>query len=149
MNENSFTPSEKKIRDAADRSKTRAEAYLHDAEKSRVLIEEAVRKANEREPGSKISKDFWSQLKAFTRMLKAYISKEYTIVPWASIAMATGALIYFVSPIDLLLDWIPVAGLVDDAAVLVFVLRQIHSDLEKFQLWEKTRNFPGQQVIDL
>ena len=149
MNESPFTPSEKKISDAVNRSKTKAEEYLHDPEKSRGLVEEAVRKANEREPGSKISKDFWSQLKAFTRMLKAYINKEYTVVPWASIAMATGALIYFVSPIDLLLDWIPVAGLVDDAAVLVFVLRQIRSDLEKFQLWEEARKSPGQQVIDL
>jgi len=139
----------KKIRDAADRSKTRAEAYLHDSEKSRVLIEEAVRKANEREPGSKISKDFWSQLKTFIRMLKAYLNKEYTIVPWASIAMVAGAVLYFVSPIDLLLDWIPVAGLVDDAAVLVFVLRQIRSDLEKFQMWEEAKKTPGQQVIDL
>jgi len=82
-------------------------------------------------------------------MLKAYLNKEYTIVPWASIAMVAGAVLYFVSPIDLLLDWIPVAGLVDDAAVLVFVLRQIRSDLEKFQMWEEAKKTPGQQVIDL
>ncbi len=149
MSENLFTPSEKKINEAVNRSKTRAEEYLHDPEKSRILVEEAVKKANEREPGSKISKDFWSQLKAFIRMLKAYINKEYTIIPWASIAMVTGAVLYFVSPIDLMLDWIPVAGLIDDAAVLVFVLRQIRGDLEKFQIWEETKKLPGQQVIDL
>ncbi len=149
MSENLFTPSEKKINEAVNRSKTRAEEYLHDPEKSRILVEEAVKKANEREPGSKISKDFWSQLKAFIRMLKAYINKEYTIIPWASIAMVTGAVLYFVSPIDLVLDWIPVAGLIDDAAVLVFVLRQIRGDLEKFQIWEETKKLPGQQVIDL
>lgn len=149
MSENLFTPSEKKINEAVNRSKTRAEEYLHDPEKSRILVEEAVKKANEREPGSKISKDFWSQFKAFIRMLKAYINKEYTIIPWASIAMVTGAVLYFVSPIDLVLDWIPVAGLIDDAAVLVFVLRQIRGDLEKFQIWEETKKLPGQQVIDL
>lgn len=149
MSENLFMPSEKKINEAVNRSKTRAEEYLHDPEKSRILVEEAVKKANEREPGSKISKDFWSQLKAFIRMLKAYINKEYTIIPWASIAMVTGAVLYFVSPIDLVLDWIPVAGLIDDAAVLVFVLRQIRGDLEKFQIWEETKKLPGQQVIDL
>jgi uncharacterized membrane protein YkvA (DUF1232 family) len=149
MSENLFTPSEKKINEAVNRSKTRAEEYLHDSEKSRILVEEAVKKANEREPGSKISKDFWSQIKAFIRMLKAYINKEYTIIPWASIAMVTGAVLYFVSPIDLMLDWIPVAGLIDDAAVLVFVLRQIRGDLEKFQIWEETKKLPGQQVIDL
>ncbi len=149
MKENPFTPSEDKISEAVNRSKTKAEEYLHDPEKSRGLVEDAVRKVYDREPGSSISRDFWSQLKAFNRMLKAYINKEYTIVPWASISMVAGALIYFVSPIDLILDWLPVAGLVDDAAVMVFVIRQIRNDLEKFQHWEGTRNIPGEQIIDL
>lgn len=149
MNENLFTPSEDKIKEAVAQSKTKAEAYLHDAEKTRGLVEEAVRKAYEREPGSVINRDFWSQLKAFIRMLKAYINKEYTIVPWGSIAMVAGTVLYFVTPIDLVLDWIPFAGLVDDTAVLVFVLHRIKVDLEKFQLWEATKRLPGNQVIDL
>lgn len=149
MSENQFTPSEEKISRAVDRSKTKAEEYLHDPDKTRNLVEEAVRKTNAREPGSTINRDFWSQLKAFNRMLKAYITKQYTVVPWGSIAMVTGTIIYFVSPIDLVLDWIPVAGLVDDAAVMVFVFRQVSNDIEKFQNWEADRESPGQQVIDL
>ena len=149
MTENPFTPSEDKISDAVNRSKTKAEEYLRDPEKSRALVEEATQKANTREPISFINKDFWSQLKAFMRMLKAYINKEYTVVPWGSIAMVGGTVLYFLTPIDLILDWIPVAGLVDDAAVLVFVLRQVNIDLVKFQKWEITRKLPGTQIIDL
>ena len=51
--------------------------------------------------------------------------------------------------LDLPLDWLPLAGFVDDAAVLVFVFRQIRVDLEKFQAWELARFNPGQQIIDL
>lgn len=149
MSENPFTPSEEKISQAVNRSKNKAEEYLHDPERTRDLVEEAVRKTNAREPGSKLDPDFWSQLKAFNRMVKAYINKEYTVVPWASIAMVAGSVLYFVSPIDLILDWLPLAGLVDDAAVLVFVFRQIRNDIEKFQQWEATRDSPGQQIIDL
>lgn len=149
MSENPFTPSEDKISRAVDRHKNKAEEYLHDPEKTKILVEEAVRKTNSREPGSTINRDFWSQLKAFNRMLKAYVNKQYTVVPWGSIAMVAGTIIYFVSPIDLVLDWIPVAGLVDDAAVMVFVFRQVRNDIEKFQKWEADREAPGQQVIDL
>jgi uncharacterized membrane protein YkvA (DUF1232 family) len=38
--------------------------------------------------------------------------------------MITGAIIYFVTPIDLIFDWIPLLGFIDDAAVVVFVIRQ-------------------------
>jgi uncharacterized membrane protein YkvA (DUF1232 family) len=149
MSENPFTFSEENISRAVDRHKKKAEEYLHDPEKTRILVEEAVRKTNAHEPGSTINRDFWSQLKAFNRMLKAYVNKQYTVVPWGSIAMVAGTIIYFVSPIDLVLDWIPVAGLVDDAAVMVFVFRQVRNDIEKFQKWEADGEPPGQQVIDL
>lgn len=42
----------------------------------------------------------------------------------------------FVSPFAFLQDWIPVASFVDDAAVGVFVLTQVHAHLAKFTKWE-------------
>ena len=46
------------------------------------------------------------------------------------------AVIYFVSPVDLVPDIIPVAGLVDDAGVIAFVVAQIKADLDNFLVWE-------------
>ncbi len=149
MKESPFTPSEGKIKKAVERSKTKAEEYLRDAKKSREFVEEAYKKAKNNSAVSSLQTDFWSQMKAFIRMLKAYINKEYTVVPWASIVLVAGTVLYFLSPIDLILDWLPLAGFVDDAAVLVFVFRQIRVDLEKFQAWELARFNPGQQIIDL
>jgi uncharacterized membrane protein YkvA (DUF1232 family) len=64
--------------------------------------------------------------------------------------MLVGAVIYFVSPIDLMPDWFPLSGLIDDAAVLVFVIHQIQTDLGKFQAWEAERNTSNaEKVIDL
>ena len=115
---------------------------------SKDILENAVKKAQQNENSQVIQPDFWTHLKAFFRLMKAYIRREYTDVPWGSIALVAGAIIYFVSPIDLLLDWIPLAGFIDDAAVLVFVLRQVKIDLAKFQEWEQTRD-PSQQIIDM
>jgi uncharacterized membrane protein YkvA (DUF1232 family) len=111
-------------------------------------LDQAVKKANKTEQTHSTQSDFWSQLKAFFRLLKAYINKEYTVVPWASIVLVTVAILYFLTPIDLILDWLPLVGYVDDAAVIVFVIRQIKVDLDKFQQWEATKSLPGQQIID-
>lgn len=148
MDETRFTPSEDQIKDALNRNKNRAEEYLRDPDKSKQLLEAAVKKADQHKDTHIPQMDFWSQLKAFFRLLKAYIRHEYTVIPWGSVVMITGAVIYFVSPIDLLLDWIPLLGYIDDAAVVVFVIRQIRNDLEKFLIWEANQD-PSQQIIDM
>lgn len=149
MSELFNTPSEEQIRGAVDRRRTKAQEYLHSPEKSRRLLQEAVRKVNVNEDSRVQKPDFWTQLKAFFRLLKSYTHKEYTVVPWGTIVMVTVAILYFVSPIDLILDWLPLAGFVDDAAVMLFVMRQIKHDLDAFLAWEKSQKNPGAQIIDL
>ncbi len=46
-----------------------------------------------------------------------------------------GALIYFVSPVDLIPDMIPGVGYVDDAAVIAFALTMVGDDLEDYKNW--------------
>ncbi len=115
---------------------------------SKDILENAVKKAQQNESSQVIQPDFWTHLKAFFRLMKAYIRREYTDVPWGSIALVAGAIIYFVSPIDLLLDWIPLAGFLDDAAVLAFVIMQIRKDVDKFLAWESDQD-PSSQIIDV
>jgi len=52
---------------------------------------------------------------------------------WGSKAIAIGALIYLVSPIDLVPDLIPVFGLGDDAAVIAAAIAKLASDLNKYK----------------
>jgi uncharacterized membrane protein YkvA (DUF1232 family) len=46
------------------------------------------------------------------------------------------AVIYFVSPIDFIPDFIPVAGFIDDALVVSLALNQVKADLDAFMAWE-------------
>ncbi len=70
-------------------------------------------------------------------MLKDYISGKYNEVPIGTIAAIVVALLYILSPIDVILDFIPVAGLVDNALVLTICLELVGSDLEKYRAWKK------------
>ncbi len=45
-------------------------------------------------------------------------------------AMIIGALGYMISPLDVIPDAIPIAGLTDDLAVLLFVLKKVWTDID-------------------
>jgi uncharacterized membrane protein YkvA (DUF1232 family) len=45
-------------------------------------------------------------------------------------AMIIGALGYMISPLDVVPDAIPIAGLTDDLAVLLFVLKKVWTDID-------------------
>lgn len=79
----------------------------------------------------------WDDLHAAIRLVRAWARREYRGVTRGTIALVVGALIYFVSPIDAILDAIPVLGLVDDAAVLAWVFGQVRSELDAFRDWEQ------------
>ena len=53
-------------------------------------------------------------------------------VPWNRKAMAAGSLLYLISPLDAVPDVIPGAGLVDDAAVILFVVSTLAGALKKY-----------------
>ena len=130
------TPKAAVVSGVVEKTKTKAEEYMRDPEKSRQLLDEALKKAGKTEKHKGPLADLWNNLTAFIRLLRAYIHHEYVDIPWASIILVVVAIIYFVSPIDLIPDFIPFAGYIDDAAVIAFVLMQIKTDLDNFRQWE-------------
>jgi uncharacterized membrane protein YkvA (DUF1232 family) len=115
----------------AKKYRSKADSYRNDPEATEKLLKNAQDKAR-MGPLS----DLFDDITAVTRLVRAYVKGEYREVPWESIALAIGALIYFLSPVDLIPDVIPVAGYVDDAAVIAFVVASLSNDLSKFRDWE-------------
>lgn len=72
------------------------------------------------------------------RLVLAWARGEYEEVPRRTVFWAIVAIIYFLSPIDLIPDIFP-GGYLDDIAVITFVIRRIRGDLDKFTDWEKKR----------
>ncbi|MEY4541395.1 MAG: hypothetical protein RLZZ306_3152 [Bacteroidota bacterium] len=72
-----------------------------------------------------------------SRMVKAYFTGNYKIIPWASIVKIIAVLIYFVSPIDVIPDFLPIIGLTDDLAIIIWLFSSLKEDFENFEAWEK------------
>lgn len=86
--------------------------------------------------------DAKEQAVLLAEFVKAWYKKEYRHVSKGTIMSILAALIYFVSPIDVVPDFLVGIGLVDDIAVLGFAYKRIAKDLEKFKAWKSSIEVP-------
>lgn len=106
-----------------------ADKYKGDPDRAGKLLEVAAAKASRRGALSELFADVGTLI----ALVKAYFKGTYRAVTWQTIAVALGALIYFVAPIDAVPDFIPFVGYVDDAFVITLVLRRLRTELEAFR----------------
>ncbi|MFC6997123.1 YkvA family protein [Rufibacter roseus] len=115
-----------------------AEEYIKQPLRVKQLLNDAYKKASERKDFGTIAGEALHSLSILSRLIKAAISKEYTGIPTSTLVMGIAVIIYFLSPIDLVPDWLPVIGLLDDAALLAWFMTSIKEEMDKFQEWEAT-----------
>lgn len=72
-------------------------------------------------------------------MLSDTINGTYKNTPYSSLVIVVMAIIYAVTPFDLLHDAIPFLGILDDVAILKAVLNTIKNDLESYSSWKETQ----------
>jgi|TARA_B110000438_G_scaffold55972_1_gene56043 uncharacterized membrane protein YkvA (DUF1232 family) len=117
---------------------SKAKIIINDDKKLKKLIEDVLKKLKELSNNKKTSEKLNNYLRLFIRMINAYTSKEYTYVPWKTICLLVAGLIYFIYPIDLIPDFIPVAGIIDDVALIAWIYDSIKEDIDNFLEWEKS-----------
>ncbi|WP_166368699.1 YkvA family protein [Psychromonas sp. SA13A] len=104
-----------------------------DIEKAARNGDKKLQELYEKSPGALIK--LWNDLKLMVRLLKDYSAGTYTDVPWKVMASITAAIIYFVSPIDVIPDFIPFAGYIDDAYVIKLALDFARDDVSRYRAW--------------
>lgn len=113
----------------------KAEEFLKDDEKIKDLllrIEEKLKMV------PRIGEQL-SHIPVFISMIRSYLKKEYTKAPVGTIVAIISAIAYFLSPVDVIPDSIPVAGYVDDAAIITACLSIVDSDIKEYILWRDSK----------
>jgi len=129
--ENSFD--EKKALNELEKGYESAEKLLGD----RDALERFLQRLEKKLRKVPLAGNKLASIPVLASLIKSYIKKEYTDIPIGSIIAIISALIYFVSPVDFIPDFIPGIGHVDDAAVIAACLILVESDVEEYVNWRK------------
>jgi uncharacterized membrane protein YkvA (DUF1232 family) len=60
---------------------------------------------------------------------------NYKLHP-SSVAMIGGGLLYFILPADLIPDFIPVIGYLDDLALLTTIMNSLKKEISEYRTWQ-------------
>lgn len=74
--------------------------------------------------------------KIMLSMMKDIKNGDYEETPWFTIATVSVALLYLINPADIIPDFIPGLGYIDDVAVFSVSIAWIESDLHKYLDWK-------------
>jgi len=70
------------------------------------------------------------------KLARTYLKGEYKKLSFKTLLAFVGTSLYMVAPVDVVPDFVPVLGSLDDLTVLGLVLRQIYSEVEKYKEWK-------------
>ncbi len=113
-------------------ARNRAAELVKSPDKLREMVEEAREKANATGASSRPLAGVIEDLKTMFELLRAVARGSYRVRKETLILIA-GAVLYFVIPIDVIPDFIPVAGFLDDAAVIAWVVKTCKTEIDLFR----------------
>ncbi len=87
---------------------------------------------------SPVLKQILKNVRELYSLFNDTIKGKYKLHP-ITLGMIGGGLLYFMIPTDLIPDFIPFIGLLDDLAVLTTVINSIQQELDEYQNWKKIK----------
>jgi uncharacterized membrane protein YkvA (DUF1232 family) len=93
--------------------------------------------------GSLLRVGLWNRLIGDFRLLyaltKDYWKGEYRDVSLWSILVFFLGIIYVLSPVDIVPDFIPIIGQIDDVLILLLCIHFLERDLHKYKEWKTNK----------
>ncbi len=93
-------------------------------------------KIKEKFASKKTLRRFLDDAKLLLGLVADYWKGEYRSIPFWAIGAVVFSLLYILNPLDLIPDYIPVLGQIDDVAVMSICLYLVEKELKKYQQWK-------------
>jgi len=129
-----------KIMEGFRKSKKEAEETIKDEQKTKEKLKAGEEKLNKIGDKNNVIGKLFDDIKLLFEMVGAWISGKYKGIPYGSIVTIFAALLYFISPIDVIPDFIPVIGYIDDAFVIALTIKGVQHDIDKYKEWKAMQN---------
>ena len=100
-----------------------------------ILNETADKLASKDSKDNKF-KQLFDVASTLVRLVRNYISGDYREVATGTIISGFAVLLYVLSPIDLVPDFIPVLGFLDDLSLISWFLGKFQGEITKYRTWE-------------
>lgn len=130
-------PSDKEMR-VLGRMKSQAQKIVNDHEDLKKLLGKTQQKLEDAQEDDSLMKKLTEFVKLIVRMITNTVNGNYNDTPWQTILMLIAGLLYFITPLDAIPDFIPIAGFIDDGTVLVWLGKCFRDDLSRYKNWETT-----------
>jgi uncharacterized membrane protein YkvA (DUF1232 family) len=115
----------------------KVEVIVRQEQKLVELVQNVVVKLSKVANNPKVKK-FIQPVQIFIRMIKAHFRGEHKIA-FSTLGLIVLALVYFLSPVDLIPDFLGVLGFADDLSVVMAVYAKVKDEVEQFLEWERTQ----------
>ncbi len=110
---------------------------VNDNDRLRNLVVNAGERLSKIGDDSEEGEGFLKHVKLLIRMIRAHINGTYCAFSPLTLVLFVFALLYFITPIDLIPDFIPALGFTDDLAVALMVFKRCSADIQKYRKWEE------------
>ena len=115
------------------RSFENAKRIFSNKEKVLETLDNAFKKSIDLENENGEISSLTEKVKLFILMIQSYVKGEYREIPFKSILLIFTGLIYFINPFDLIGDFIPGIGYIDDIGLILWILKSVEEDVVRFK----------------
>lgn len=100
------------------------------------VVKDSLEKSNKDSSLKGMAAEGIESVKRLARLVSAFAKGEYRDVSKGNAILVVAGLLYFISPLDLIPDAIPILGYLDDITLISWILSKVSEELNKFEAFE-------------